>query len=98
VSNYGTAIADRDDLAFGLWKILRKEGCELLTIGWHRKSYLWSKPSLYFRGGSNIKSGLIDFLNGEFLTASKQKPDGYAAGLCHSFEWVSSLQEFDVPY
>jgi hypothetical protein len=38
VSDHGTAIADRDDLAFGLWKILRKERNDLLTIGWHRKS------------------------------------------------------------
>ena len=35
VGDHGTAIADRDDLTFGLRKILRKEGCELLTIGWH---------------------------------------------------------------
>jgi hypothetical protein len=60
--------------------------------------YLWSKPSLYFRGGSNTKSDLVDLSNDEVLAANKQKPDGYAAGLCHSFEWMSSLQEFDVPY
>jgi len=68
VGDHGTAIANRDDLAFGLWKILRKERYELLTIGWHRKSYLWSKPSPYFRGGSNIKSGLIDLMKTSLMT------------------------------
>ena len=59
MGDHGTAIADRDDLTFGLRKILRKERYELLTTGWHLKPLSMAKCIHYFRGGRGIKSGLI---------------------------------------